>query len=92
MTDDNIARKPGQTKGWVSVRDQLPEDYRPYLCIVRFDDMDGSANFPQVLHYDFKNRYWCENEPATIRTKRLYGRLSVLYWHRIDWPEELADR
>lgn len=68
-----------------------PKDYCAYLCILKMNDHEGS-HWQQVMHYDIKNKVWCENDPSSCvkgEEKPITNWWLVLSYKPLEWPENL---
>lgn len=72
---------------WIRTKDKVPNDYNPYLCVLRMNDMGDYPPWQMVLHYDYKNRFWSEGDPAFGVRDSISDWWTVVYWKPLEWPE-----
>ena len=86
-----MSKEPIQAPAvWIKARDRLPDDYRPYLCILRGNSQGDDTLRQRVMHFNFRSGVWCENDPSCC-VKGMEAPLSdwesVIWWKPLNWPE-----
>jgi len=47
---------------WISVKEKLPDNYKPYLCILESNDYCNEHRWCNVLFYDFNVNKWSHHD------------------------------
>jgi hypothetical protein len=70
---------------WFDVNKKTPKDYKPYLCMVRSNDMGKSFPWLEILHYDFNKNEWAYNDMSSCAKEGVSW--MTTWWSVMHWME-----
>ena len=77
--------RPPAPDGWIYASKKLPKDYMPRLCITRGTAQGYDGQSYEVLHFDIKNKFWCEHDPSCciLEFRKPIDWREVIFWREL---------